>query len=155
MPNVSISGFVVANGPAFSPDGRTAYFADTVGGRILRYTLDSAGRVVDRDLFATVPPDTGMPDGMTTDRDGYLYSAHWQGSCISVHDPTGTMVETIELPADNITSCAFGGEDGSLLLATSAARDDDDGPGSPHGDAFVLRGPSRGMPEPEFDSAWL
>ena len=148
-------GFVVANGPAFSPDGRTAYFADTVGGRILRFTLDSAGRVVDRDLFARVPPDTGMPDGMTTDCDGRLYSAHWQGSCISVRDPTGTMVETIELPAGNITSCAFGGEDGSLLLATSAARDDDDAPRSPHGDAFVLRGPSRGMPEPEFDPAWL
>ena len=148
-------GFVVANGPAFSPDGGAAYFADTVGGRILRYALDATGRPVERTLFAKVPADKGMPDGMTTDSDGLLYSAHWQGSCISVRDPEGTTVETIALPAGNVTSCAFGGEDGSLLLATSAARDDDDGPRSPHGDAFVLRGQSRGMPEPQFDSAWL
>lgn len=147
-------GFVVSNGPAFSPDGRAAYFADTVGGRILRYTLDAAGGVVERDLFVEVPPDTGMPDGMTTDRDGRLYSAHWQGGCISVRDPGGTTVETIALPAGNVTSCAFGGEDGSLLLATSAARDDN-GPRSPHGDAFVLRGQSMGMSEPEFDPTWL
>ena len=148
-------GFVVANGPAFSPDGRAAYFADTVGGQIIRYTLDAAGRVVERTRFAEIPPDSGMPDGMTTDRDGRLYSAHWQGSCISVRDPGGTTVETIALPAGNVTSCAFGGEDGSLLLATSAARDEDDGPRSPHGDVFVLHGQSRGMPEPEFDPAWL
>ena len=148
-------GFVVANGPAFSPDGRDAYFADTVSGNILHYALDAGGRPVGRTLFASVPADEGMPDGMTTDRDGLLYSAHWQGSCISVRDPGGAAVETIALPTGNVTSCAFGGEDGSLLLATSAARDEDDGPRSPHGDAFVLRGQSGGMPEPEFDPAWL
>lgn len=148
-------GFVVSNGPAFSPDGRVAYFADTVAGRILRYTLNAAGRVTERTLHAEISPDAGMPDGMTTDRDGRLYTAHWRGGCISVRDPGGATAETIMLPADNVTSCAFGSEDGSLLLATSAARDEDDGPRSPHGNAFVLRGQSRGMPEPEFDPAWL
>ncbi len=148
-------GFVVSNGPAFSPDGAAAYFADTVAGRILRYALDAAGRPVERRLFAEIPPATGMPDGMTTDRDGRLYSAHWQGGRISIHDPAGTTVETIRLAASNVTSCAFGGEDGTLLLATSASLDDDAAAGSPHGDVFVLRDQSRGMPEPVFDPAWL
>ncbi len=148
-------GLVVSNGPAFSPDGMVAYFADTVAGRILRYALDAEGRPVDRTGFAEIPADEGMPDGMTTDRDGHLYSAHWQGGCISVRNSRGVIVETIALAARNVTACAFGGEDGSLLLATSAARDDDDGPRSPHGDAFVLRGQSRGIPEPQFDPAWL
>ncbi len=148
-------GFVVANGPAFSADGRTAYFADTAGGRILRYALDAWGRPVERTPFAEIPAGDGMPDGMTTDREGRLYSAHWRGGRISVYDPEGTMLEAIALPATNVTSCAFGGEDASLLFATSAAREDDNGPRPPHGDAFVLGGPARGTPEPEFDQSWL
>ncbi len=148
-------GFMVANGPAFSPDGRIAYFADTLRGRILRYTLDPVGRPVERTLFTQVPEKEGMPDGMTTDRDGRLYSAHWQGGCIRVYDPEGTAVERITLPATNITSCAFGGEHGSLLLATSAARDGAGGPASPHGDVFVLPDRGKGTPEPEFDPRFL
>ena len=147
--------FVIANGPAFSPDGRVAYFADSVGGRILRYALDADGRPVERTLFAEIPADAGVPDGMTTDREGFLYSAHWAGARISVYDSMGNVVQTIALPASNVTSCAFGGEVGSLLFATSAAREDGAGPESPHGDAFVLRGRAKGAPEPAFDRVLL
>ena len=148
-------GFVIANGPAFSPDGRVAYFADSGGGRILRYALDAGGRPVERALFAEIPAGAGVPDGMTTDRDGRLYSAHWAGARISVYEPQGKVVEVIALPARNVTSCAFGGRDFSLLFATSAAGEDGVGPESPHGDAFLLRGASKGMREPEFDAALL
>ena len=144
-------GFVIANGPAFSPDGREVYFADTVGGRILRYPLDAGGEPGRPSLFAEVPEDAGLPDGMTTDRAGRLYSAHWQGSRISVYDREGEMVEVIELPAANITSCAFGGDDCSLLLVTSAALEESEGPESPHGDVFVLSGGAKGAPEHVFD----
>ena len=148
-------GFVIANGPAFSPDGRVAYFADSVGGRILRYPLDAGGRPGRRALFAEISEEAGSPDGMTTDCAGRLYSAHWQGSRISVYDPGGEVVEVIPLPASNITSCAFGGEDCSLLFATSAALEDSAGPESPHGDVFVLSGTAKGLAEPEFDPALL
>ena len=148
-------GFVIANGPAFSPDGRVAYFADSVGRQILRYALDAAGRPAGRVRFAEIPEDAGAPDGMTTDREGRLYSAHWEGARISVYEPEGKIVEVIALPASNVTSCAFGGEDGSLLFATSAALDDHDGPHSPHGDVFVLSGPAKGAPEPAFDPGLL
>lgn len=148
-------GFVIANGPAFSPDGRVAYFADSVGGRILRYGLDAGGRPGGRTLFAEVPEEAGAPDGMTTDRAGRLYCAHWQGGRITVYDAEGSIVEVIALPAINVTSCAFGGEDCSLLFATSAALEDRAGPESPHGDVFVLSGPAEGAPEPAFDPVLL
>ena len=148
-------GFVIANGPAFSPDGSMAYFADSVGGRILRYALDAEGRPGGRTLFAEIPEEAGFPDGMTTDRAGRLYSAHWQGGRITVYEPGGEVAETIALPASNVTSCAFGGEDFSLLFATSAALEDSAGPESPHGDVFVLSGAAKGVPEPEFDPVLL
>ena len=148
-------GFVIANGPAFSPDGREAYFADTVGGRLLRYPLDARGEPGGPALFAEVPEAEGFPDGMTTDRAGRLYSAHWQGSRISVYDRQGETVEIIDLPAANVTSCAFGGDDGSLLLATTAALEESECPKSPHGDVFVLSGGTKGVPEPAFNLNFL
>ena len=148
-------GVVIANGPAFAPDGRVAYFADSVGGRILRYTLDAGGRPIGRTRFAEIPEAAGVPDGMTTDRDGRLYSAHWQGGRITVYAPEGQIAEVIPLPADNVTSCAFGGGDGSLLFVTSAAREEDAAPQSPHGDVFVLSDAASGAPESAFEGDWL
>ena len=148
-------GFVIANGPAFSPDGNQAFLADSVDGVILRYPLDPQGRPEGREVFANVPREDGVPDGMTTDSSGRLYSAHWQGGRVSVYGPEGGIEETIPLPACNITSCAFGGEDASLLFVTSAALEDSAGPESPHGDVFVLSGARRGRPEPLLDPALL
>ena len=148
-------GVVIANGPAFSRDGRELYFADTVGRKILRYPLDAGGEPGRREVFAEIPEDAGLPDGMTTDRRGYLYSAHWQGGRVNVYDRTGRIVEVVELPAANVTSCAFGGDDGALLFVTSAALEESEGPESPHGDVFVLSGGAKGVPEPEFDSDLL
>ena len=126
-----------------------------MGGGILRYALDAGGRPGGRDLFAKIPEDAGFPDGMTTDRAGRLYSAHWQGGRITVYEADGEMAEVIALPASNVTSCAFGGEDLSLLFATSAALEESAGPESPHGDVFVLSGGAKGLPEPEFDPVLL
>ena len=148
-------GFVIANGPAFSPDGRVAYFADSVGGRILRYALDAGGEPVGRALFADVPDDAGVPDGMTTDREGRLYSAHWGGARISVYDPRGRIVEAIALPADNVTSCAFGGRDCSLLFVTTAAQEESAGPESPARRRLRPLRTGRGGAEPELESKLL
>ena len=67
------SGIICANGPAFSPDGRTAYFADSFARKIFRYDIDPAtGEVGPRSTFVTVPDEAGVPDGMTVDAEGFL-----------------------------------------------------------------------------------
>ena len=73
----------VSNGPAFSPGGDAAYFADTFGPRILRFDLDRNGAPVAQSIFATIPDDAGYPDGMTVDSAGTLHVAHWDGARIS------------------------------------------------------------------------
>ncbi|MCY3874873.1 MAG: SMP-30/gluconolactonase/LRE family protein, partial [Rhodobacteraceae bacterium] len=130
-------GFVISNGPAFSPDGRKAYFADSAGRRILQYELDDAGLPVSRSRFAVIPDSEGLPDGLTVDSAGRVFSAHWQGSRITVYGPDSAIRECICLPARNITSCTFGGDDLSLLLVTSASIDAGDEAGDSEGDIFL------------------
>lgn len=143
-------GFVISNGPAFSPCGRKAYFADSAARRILQYELDDAGLPVSRSRFAVIPDSEGLPDGMTVDSSGRVFSAHWQGNRITVYGPDGVIRERIRLPARNITSCTLGGHDLSHLLVTSAAIDTGDDAGDAEGDIFLFETDCRGIPEPIF-----
>lgn len=59
---------------------------------------------------------------MTIDSNGFLYVATWGGSKIQRIDPNSRkIVSTIELPALQITSAAFGGPNLDILYVTSAA----------------------------------
>lgn len=145
------SGFVISNGPAFSPCGRKAYFSDSAGGRILQYNLGESGKPLERVLFADVPEGDGLPDGLTVDSAGQVLSAHWRGSRVTVYGPDGRIRRRIQVPALNVTSCAFGGRNLSELFVTSAAVDAGGGPGKPEGDAFLLACNTRGVSEPAFD----
>jgi sugar lactone lactonase YvrE len=63
----------------------------------------------------------GFPDGMTIDSEGMLWVCLWQGGKVSRWDPeTGTLLETVDMPASNVTSCAFGGENLDQLYITTA-----------------------------------
>ncbi|MDE2791904.1 MAG: SMP-30/gluconolactonase/LRE family protein [Paracoccaceae bacterium] len=144
------SGFVISNGPAFAPGGRRAYFADSAGRRILQYELGGAGLPVSRSEFTAVPDADGLPDGLTVDSSGHVFSAHWQGSRITVYGPDGVIRERIRLPARNITSCTFGGHDLSHLLVTSAAIDVGDEADDGEGDIFLFETDCTGVLEPVF-----
>jgi sugar lactone lactonase YvrE len=118
------SRFICPNGPAFSPDGRTAYFADSYANKLYRYDIDKAtGRTGERRLFATVPADVGVPDGMTVDADGGLWSCHWDGWRVTRYDRRGRIDRVLKLPVPRPTSLAFGGPDLSTLYITTASFD--------------------------------
>ena len=144
------SGFVISNGPAFSPCGRVAYFADSAGRRILKYHLDETGRPLKRSLFARIGEKDGLPDGLTADSRGQIFSAHWQGSRITVYGPDGGIRHRIAVPALNVTSCAFGGSGLSNLFVTSAAVDAGDDAGESEGDSFLFACDATGVAEPVF-----
>ncbi|MFO1444956.1 SMP-30/gluconolactonase/LRE family protein [Bacillus sp. Bva_UNVM-123] len=58
---------------------------------------------------------------MTIDEEGMLWIAHWGGSKVSRWDPKkGNQLMEIIIPAVNVTSCTFGGEDLSELYITTA-----------------------------------
>ena len=115
------AGFAVGNGPAFAPDGRTMYFADSMGARVLAYDLvPELGEVRSRRLFATLGGEAGFPDGMTVDAEGHLWLAHWGGSRVSRYAPDGSIERVIPMPVPNVTSVAFAGPELDTLYVTTA-----------------------------------
>jgi sugar lactone lactonase YvrE len=116
--------FICPNGPAFSPDGRLCYFADSYANKIYCYEIDPAtSKVGPRRLFATVPQDSGVPDGMTVDSEGGLWCCQWDGWRVTRYRPDGRTDHAIELPVPRPTSVAFGGADLDILYITSASLD--------------------------------
>lgn len=117
-------GFACANGPAFSPDGRRLYLADTTARRIYLYDLDSvSGELSDRRLFAGFSAEEGEPDGMTVDQEGGLWACHWGGWRVTRFLPDGRRDRIVKLPVPQVTSCCFGGEDLRTLFVTTASID--------------------------------
>jgi len=113
----------IANGPAFSPDGRIMYHSDT--GRGLTYAFDLAadGNATNRRVLIRHPAGGGHPDGMTVDREGHIWIALWGGWCLRRFAPSGECVRTVRLPVQQPSSCAFGGPNLDRLFVTSARED--------------------------------
>jgi sugar lactone lactonase YvrE len=131
-----LTGFTVVNGPAFDVAGSLMYLADTPTGRILRYSLDPSGAIVDGGVFISVGNDEGSPDGMTVDDAGRLWVAMWGGSRVNCYAPTGERLAAIRLPARQPTSVCLGAH--GLLYVTSAAYGL---PAAGNADGAVLRVP--------------
>ncbi|MFI7066741.1 SMP-30/gluconolactonase/LRE family protein [Kribbella sp. NPDC050124] len=117
-------GITCSNGPCWSPDESTFYFADTWTGDIWAYDYDIAtGNATNRRVFATVDTaDGGACDGMTVDADGFLWQAHVYGGKIHRYAPDGTLDRTLDMPVRKVTSVMFGGVDLDVLFVTSMAR---------------------------------
>jgi len=118
---VCMGGVGISNGIAFSPDGRTLYFADSAKPEMFVAPLHNEGQELPAGLMpftkASVP---GVPDGATVDRDGYLWSARWDGWCLARFAPDGALDCTVALPVQRPTKCAFGGPNLSSLYITTA-----------------------------------
>jgi sugar lactone lactonase YvrE len=115
--------FPVNNGPAWSPDGRTMWLNDTARNVVHRGAFDPAsGTLSDMAPWLRFERGDGYPDGMTTDRDGRLWIAHWAGACVTCHAPDdGRELARIALPTSNVTNVAFGGPQRRTLFITSAS----------------------------------
>lgn len=152
--HVTDRGFIVSNGPAFSPDGRLLYFADTFARTIYVYDLNpDTGSLANRRVFARLAPGHGYPDGLTVDAEGFIWSAHWDGWRVTRYAPDGAIDCVIELPVPKATSCCFGGKDMSTLFITTASVGLDEAALAQAplaGSLFAVATPFRGLGEPAF-----
>ena len=114
-------GFHMTNGIGFSPDDRTIYITETVKRVIYAYDYDiETGAVSNKRDFIKVPDTQGIPDGMTVDAQGGIWSAQWYGSCIMHYDANGKFLEKIDTPEPQTSSLVFGGADMTDVLVTTA-----------------------------------
>jgi sugar lactone lactonase YvrE len=119
-----LTGIRISNGLAWSADYQTLYFIDTPTRKVMAYDYDlQTGEIARPRVALTVPEEFGWPDGMTSDTQGRLWIAMWGGAKITVWDAEkGQLVESIPIPAKNVTSCAFGGSERNQLYVTSARK---------------------------------
>jgi sugar lactone lactonase YvrE len=144
-----------ANGPCWSPDDRTFYFADTFAGKIWAYDWDAkTGTPSNRRSFTdTIQP--GLPDGATVDVEGYYWNA-FNGTGaghgeVRRYAPDGTVDRRIELPSLKVTSLIFGGPELDILYVTSMAMNGFPEDRPCDGNLFAVHGLGiRGVPEPRF-----
>lgn len=112
----------ITNGPAVSPDGRTLYHVDTLGGIVHAATIAPDGSLSGSRRFVAIPPSQGNPDGPTVDAEGCVWIGLYGGGAVHRYAPDGTLLESIDFPVGAVTKIAFGGEDGRTLYATTAAK---------------------------------
>jgi sugar lactone lactonase YvrE len=144
------SGFVVCNGPAFSPDGGILYFSDTAGRKLLAYDIEvGTGRLLNRRLLADLSSHAGIPDGLCTDSAGGLWCAHYGEGRLVRFRPDGTTDRTIDLPVRNVASCCLGGRQLRTLFIVTG--EDPRSSGGLDGALFAIDVDVPGLPEPVFD----
>jgi L-arabinonolactonase len=149
-----VEGVTVSNGIAWSPDNRTMYFADSWTRTIFSFDFDlDSGSLHNRLIFVRLPDGSGLPDGATVDAEGFLWSANFDGGCITRYAPDGSTDRVIAVPVQRPTSCVFGGEDLSVLYVTSASlglteQQRIEAPLA--GGLFAIDAGVKGLPEPRF-----
>ncbi|HMR29912.1 MAG TPA: SMP-30/gluconolactonase/LRE family protein [Geminicoccaceae bacterium] len=143
---------VISNGMAFSPDGRTFYFADTEASRRTIWSCDydaDSGAVGPRRVFVDTHGRPGRPDGGTVDADGCYWMAGVGGWELVRYTPGGEVDRVIPMPVEKPTKIAFGGRELDTLYVTSIVADDPKQPQA--GGLFALRVPGvKGLPTWRF-----
>jgi sugar lactone lactonase YvrE len=116
-----LSNVTVSNGIDWSLEGETMFYVDSTAQSLDAFDFDvTAGRISNRRTVVRFSLDEGTPDGLTIDREGYVWVALWGGWSIRRYTAGGELDRTVTLPAENITSAAFGGESLDELYVTSA-----------------------------------
>ena len=114
-------GLAIPNSLAFSPDGRTMYFADSLQHRIDAFDYEPAtgARGAGRALAHIEPP--AFPDGSCVDADGYVWSAQFHNARLVRYAPDGRVDRTLTVPMKRPTCCTFGGSDLGTLYVTGVS----------------------------------
>ena len=147
------AGIGISNGPCFSPDGGTFYFADSVRRTIWAHDYDGAtGGISNMRVFAGPETLGAVPDGATVDADGCVWSALVSRGRIGRFSPDGELVRAVDVPTDHPSSVTFGGPGLDVLYVTSIwewqqVRTGNDADGR----LFAIYGLGvTGLPEPRF-----
>ena len=102
-----------------------------------------------RRCFARLAEGDGLPDGLTVDAEGFVWSACWGGWKVMRFSPEGRVDREIMLPAEFPSSCTFGGENLDTLYITTAREplSEMESKNRPmDGRLFRVQTPCRGLP---------
>ena len=128
-----VGGVTTANGLAWAPDGRAAYWADTAAHQVRAFDFDPAsGQLSNPHVFYQASPKpagwswdsatpySGRPDGAAVDAEGCYWSAQYEGGRLLRLSPKGEVLAEVPVPAMCPTMPCFGGPDLKTLFVTTA-----------------------------------
>ena len=111
----------ITNGPAFINENNF-YHTDSSKKIIYKIKINKKDKIISKKIFKKFSKKEGSPDGMTLDKNKNIWVAHFHGACVSVFNKNAKLIHKINLPAQNITNCAFGGQNNNELFITSATK---------------------------------
>lgn len=137
-----------SNGMGFTPDRERMYYTDSTKREIYLFDYDrETGEIGNQRLFVRTPEGEGIPDGMTVDAEGYVWSARWGGGCVVRFAPDGTEDMRLEFPAQKVSCVTFGGWDYTDIYVTTAGGDNKVEEGQGAGALFKVNVGIEGVPE--------
>ena len=119
-----IHGDVYPNGIALSPDGAVTYAVDMDRRRVLV--------LGDRRSSFSTEAVAGLPDGLATDEEGFVWIAFYRGGSVARFDPSGSLERLVEMPVEKPLSLCFGGPDRTDLYIVTGSS------GAQSGSIYVL-----------------
>jgi D-xylonolactonase len=146
--SIVLEGIGCSNGMGLTPDHKHLYYTDSEAHTIYLFDYDEkSGALTHQRNFFVNPAEEGLPDGMTVDAEGYVWSARWDGNCLVRITSDGKEERRIPFPARKVSSVIFGGPDYTDMYVTTAGGDQKDTDGALAGALFRLNLGIRGVPE--------
>lgn len=129
----------ISNGIGFTPDQKQMYYTDSTSHNIYVFDYDiDTGNISNQRVFITIEDNDGIPDGMTVDAEGYVWSARWDGSSLVRYSPQGEQERRVWFPARKVSSVIFGGDDLTDMYVTTAGGPNKEAEGPGAGGLFRL-----------------
>ncbi|XP_053670876.1 regucalcin-like [Anopheles nili] len=128
--NISISNGLTWDEPV---NPLRMYYIDSAALDVKAFDVDEHGDLKNETVFFDLRIDGShpgyVPDGMTSDADGNLYIATWGGSKVMKVDKSSQkLLLEIKIPAEQVTSVAFGGPHLDELFVTTSSNGDKPAP---------------------------
>jgi sugar lactone lactonase YvrE len=122
---IMLDSVTISNGIVWTKDKKTMYYIDTPTGVIRAFDFNvKTGAISNERNAVEVPDSLGYPDGMAIDEEDMLWVGMWNGNSVARFNPiSGKLISKIEVPAHNVTACAFGGDNLGILYITTSSVD--------------------------------
>jgi len=148
-----LSPFIVPNGLAFSPDGKTMYLSDSHPSVQAVWAFDydiDTGTPHNRRLFIDMNAYPGRPDGAAIDVEGCYWICGNDAGLVHRFTPDGRLDRSLAVPVKKPAMCAFGGANLDTLFVTSIRPGGDLSDQPLAGGVFALQPGITGLEETPF-----
>ncbi len=137
-----------SNGIDWTSDKKSVYYCDSHLKRMEKFEFDEKEHLLTgRKKIVDIPESIGVGDGMAVDADGNVWLAIWGGSEVwHIETSTGKILQKLPIPAKQVSSCCFAGDDMKDLIITTAAVRTDKETDSEAGKIFRYRAEVGGLP---------